>query len=231
MQSKVALVDGRTILVQYAFMNRDRQINTFTASLLVSSFDTDRKIFLGDNEYGSWAKPLSLQQPELNNSEALRGDNIAALMIHLGTIQPGETKRLITQLGQSPSLDAALPGIRRYWEASAVDSAFEHLAQFWENYLSVIQVETPDPSLNSMLNIHNPRQCHTTKNWSRYLSLYQLGLGSRGIGFRDSSQDVMGVMAHMPGEAKELIVKLLSVPAQRLGLPPVLPADDGGQRG
>jgi cellobiose phosphorylase len=211
MQSKAIAADGHTILVQYAFMNRDRLINFFTASEPVSSFDTDRKVFLGANEYGSWKNPLTLQQPELCNSEALRGDNIAALLIHLGAIQPGETKRLVTQLGQADSLDAALPGIRKYWDADAADAALADLARFWDDYLAAFQVETPDPSLNSMLNIHNPRQCHTTKNWSRYLSLYQLGLGSRGIGFRDSSQDVMGVMAHMPGEAKDLIVKLLSV--------------------
>jgi cellobiose phosphorylase len=72
-------------------------------------------------------------------------------------------------------------------------------------------VNTPDASMNSMLNVHNPRQCYMTKNWSRDLSLYQLGFGGRGIGFRDSSQDVMGVMAAMPEEARELIEKLLSV--------------------
>jgi cellobiose phosphorylase len=65
--------------------------------------------------------------------------------------------------------------------------------------------------MNSMLNIHNPRQCYITKSWSRYLSLYQLGFGARGIGFRDSSQDVLGVMSHIPEECRELIEKLLSV--------------------
>ena len=74
-----------------------------------------------------------------------------------------------------------------------------------------VQVKTPDASMNSMLNVHNPRQCYMTKNWSRDLSLYQLGFGGRGIGFRDSSQDVMGVMSAMPLEALELIEKLLSV--------------------
>jgi cellobiose phosphorylase len=211
MQSTAVTVGEHTILAQYAFIKRDWEINYFTASPPVSSFDTDRKIFLGDNEYGSWKAPLALQQPELCNSEALRGDNIAALLIHLGTIQPGETKRLVTQLGQAESVEAALPGIRKYWDVRAAETAFGDLARFWDGYLAAFQVETPDPSLNSMLNVHNPRQCHTTKNWSRYLSLYQLGLGSRGIGFRDSSQDVMGVMAHMPDEAKDLIVKLLSV--------------------
>ena len=211
MQSKAVDIDGHTILTQYAFMMRDIQVNTFTANLPVTSFETDRKNFLGDNEYGTWANPLSLQQPELSNYEALRGDNIGALLVPLGTLQPGASQRLITQLGQSASVEAAIPGIQKYWDASAVDAAFEELTLFWAEYLTALQVETPDASLNTMLNVHNPRQCHTTKNWSRYLSLYQLGLGARGIGFRDSSQDVLGVLAHMPDSAKNLMVQLLSV--------------------
>ena len=94
----------------------------------------------------------------------------------------------------------------------AVDRAFSELASSWDEYLSAFKVESPVPSFDSMVNVHNPRQCFVTKNWSRYLSLYQLGFGSdRGIGFRDSAQDIMGVMAHMPAQAAELALKLLSV--------------------
>ena len=53
-----------------------------------------------------------------------------------------------------------------------------------------------------MINVHNPRQCYITKQWSRYLSLYQLGYGARGIGIRDSSQDVMAVLASVPDEGR-----------------------------
>ena len=56
-----------------------------------------------------------------------------------------------------------------------------------------------------MVNVHNPRQCYVTLNWSRYLSLYQLGFGARGLGFRDSSQDVMGALAGAPVEARALL--------------------------
>ena len=199
------------ILVQYPFMLRDSQVNYFTSNGTVSSFDTDRKEFLGDNEYGTWADPSSLHKPELNNSEALRGDNIAALMHHLGSLQPGETQRVITQLGQAQNIQSALPRIQFYYNARNVEQAFDELAKFWDEYLGRLQVETPDAAMNRMLNIHNPRQCHTTKNWSRYLSLYQLGYGARGIGFRDSAQDVMGVLANMPAEGKTLLQQLLHV--------------------
>jgi cellobiose phosphorylase len=203
--------DGTLILAQFAFMNKDRRANFFTSNHPVSSFESDRKRFLGDNEYGTWANPLSLQEPELGDYEAQRGDNAGVLLHHLGVIQPGETVRLITQLGQEESVEKALPSIRRYRDPAQVELALEELAAFWDAYLSKLQVETPNTSMNSLLNVHNPRQCHTTKNWSRYLSLYQLGLGARGIGFRDSSQDVLGILIQMPEEGKDLIEKLLHV--------------------
>lgn len=209
MQSRVSVQDGLTVLRQYAFMHRDTRINYLTSNCPVSSFESDRKHFLGDNEYGSWASPLSLQEVELGNHEANRGDNIGALLHHLGTLQPGNTRRIVVQLGQAENVEQA--AIQRYLDESAVDAAFENLAQFWEEYLSALQVETPEASMNSMLNVHHPRQCHTTKNWSRYLSLYQLGMGTRGIGCRDSAQDLLGVMAHMPQESLTLIRQLLSI--------------------
>ncbi|HLF25009.1 MAG TPA: glycosyl transferase [Anaerolineae bacterium] len=212
MQSRAhADLNGRLILTQYPFLLRDIRVNYFTSNQPVSSFDSVRKRFLGENEYSTWANPLGLQQPELSNSEALRGDNIAALLHHLGTLRPGETKRLITQLGQAPSAEAARPAIHKYGDESEVDGALQRLSAFWDEYLAKMQVETPDASMNRMLNVHNPRQCYITKQWSRYLSLYQLGFGDRGIGFRDSAQDVMGILASVPHEGKALIKQLLHV--------------------
>jgi cellobiose phosphorylase len=201
---------GLRVLFQYAFMKRDTNVNLFTSNLAASSFTTDRKRFLGDNEYGTWKHPLMLDRGELDNYEARRGDTIAALMHRLGKLKPGEERRLITQLCQEPGLEAAMPQIERFRKPAEVDKAFKNMAAFWERHLSVLQVKTPEASFDSMVNVHNPRQCFITFNWSRYLSYYQLGLGSRGLGFRDSSQDVMGVAGHIPAMAKPLIVKLLS---------------------
>ena len=212
MQSKAVPMDkGRLILVQYPFMTRDLRINYFTSNQVISSFETDRTKFLGENEYHTWQKPLALTGDELNDSEALRGNNLAALMHHLGALAPGQTARVVTLLGQEANLDAALPVIKRFAEPVNVDAALHELATYWEKYLDVMQVETPDAAMNSMLNVFNPRQCYITRNWSRYLSLYQLGLGARGIGFRDSSQDVMAVVSQTPIEAKALMEQLLCV--------------------
>ncbi len=212
MQSKVYEDEGgMKILVQYPFMYKETRINYFTSNHPVSSFESDHKRFLGEDGYGTWAKPLSLDEAELSDYEARRGDNMAALLHHLGEIQPGETRRVITQLGQDQSIEKALSTINKFRDEENVERALQGLARFWDRYLSRMQVETPDINMNRMLNVHNPRQCYTTKNWSRYLSLYQLGLGARGMGFRDSSQDVMGIVAHVPEEGKELIRKLLHI--------------------
>jgi len=210
MQSKAVQDEDYTILIQYPFMFRDTKINYFTSNLPASSFETDRKRFLGENEYGTFRMPHSLQEAELSNTEALRGDNIAALLHHLGTLQPGETHRLITQLGQAHDLDAAHDEIRRFRQPEALEEELTKIEAFWSDYLAALQVETPDEDMNQMLNVHNPHQCYVTKTWSRYLSYYQLGLGSRGIGMRDSSQDLLAVMASVPEEGKEFLQTLLS---------------------
>lgn len=211
MTSRAEAVDGLRVLVQYPFMTRDFQINYFTASQEASSFETDRKAFLGANEYGTWAHPLSLDASELGCHAALRGDNIAALMLPQKALAPGESARVITLLGQASSLDAAAGTIRRFRDPACVDAAFAALRQNWDQTLSALQVTTPDEDFNRMVNIFNPRQCRTTFEWSRYLSYYQLGYGARGIGFRDSSQDCMGVLANIPEAAKALLIRLLSV--------------------
>jgi cellobiose phosphorylase len=203
--------NGMLTLIQYAFMRRETDVNLFTSNHPVSSFETDRKRFLGNNEYGTWSNPLSLQNKELGDYEANRGDNIGALMHHLGEFKEGQTKCFITQLGQEQSFEKARPGIEKYRDPEFINGELNRISNFWDRFLSTMQVETPDDNMNSMLNIHNPRQCFVTKNWSRYLSYYQLGIGTRGIGFRDSSQDIMGVISHIPDESKELLKKLLMI--------------------
>jgi cellobiose phosphorylase len=212
MQSRVhQFEEGRKVLTQYAFMHRDTRVNYLTASWPASSFESDRRRFLGDNEYGTWAAPLSLKSPELGNYEAQRGDNVGALMLHLGVLAPNEGRRVVTQLGQCESVHKRIDGIRDFWNPERADRELREMARFWDEYLAKQNVATPDPDLDHMLNVHNPRQCFITLNWSRYLSIYQPGYGSRGIGFRDSSQDVLGVLPSAPDRAKELLKKLLAV--------------------
>ena len=203
--------DGCKVVFQYAFMKKDTNMNYYTSNHPVSSVETDRKLFLGNSGYGTWQKPMSLFEDEFSNYEARRGDNICALMHHLDMVAPKETKRIILQLGQCASFDSEIGEIKKFRRKDVVNGELRKLSEYWDAYLSPLSVETPNKEFNTMVNIHNPRQCYMTKNWSRYLSLYQLGLGARGIGFRDSSQDVLGVMSNMSDEARELIEMLLKV--------------------
>jgi cellobiose phosphorylase len=199
------------VLSQAPFMFKDIRRNYFTSNLPVSSFDTDRHAFLGQHGYGTWASPLSLQKEALGNTLAVRGDNIAALMLKLGSIPAGESRSAILLLGQASSVADAMPTITRFRDERLVEAAFQDLCAGWDRILATAQVRTPDGDMDRMLNIHNPRQCTITMNWSRYLSLYQLGFGARGIGFRDSSQDVMGALMGSPSASKDLLRKLLHV--------------------
>lgn len=200
----------QVILTQYAWMKKESEVNFFSSNAPASSYETVRSSFLGNNEYGGWADPKSLYEEQLNSTLAKRGDNIAALMHPVKGLKPGESRRIITQLGQGhPEKIKTI--IEKYRNESAVDKAFIELKKFWEEYLSKFSISTPDESFNTMVNVHNPRQCHTTFNWSRYLSLYQLGLGARGLGFRDSSQDVMGIIIQMPEKGRKLLETLLSI--------------------
>ena len=209
MSEALELDAGRMALLQYAFMRKDAAVNFVSASIPVQSFDSDRARFLGANEYGTWRRPGALLARSLSNYEARRGDNIGALRLDLGTLVPGAQKRVATFLGQAPRADVS--GIvGRYADPVAVDAALAQQAQSWESALSAFQCRTPDPAFDSMVNIHNARQCLVTMNWSRYLSLYQLGIGTRGIGFRDSSQDVMGALVADPDTSWALIARLLS---------------------
>jgi cellobiose phosphorylase len=223
-----------TTLLQYAFMRRDTQVNFLSANRPVDSFESDRQLFLGKRGTGTWANPAALQNDHFTNYEARRGDNIGALLIKLGAMAPQQSERTLVQFGQADRSEFA-QAIRQFRDEKAVDQAFADLSAYWDRYLSKFQCQTPDPNFDAMVNIHNPRQCQTTFFWSRYLSLYQLGLGFRGLGFRDSSQDSMGVLASIPDEAKELQSKILSTQradgsAMHQFFPGTMEANEGDSR-
>lgn len=201
--------DNNYIITQSAFMKKDKAINYFTANKTISSFETDRKKFLGNNEYCSWKDPMSLYNENFSNTEVNRGDNITALMIPLGIIEPGKTEQVITQLGQTDKIENVLADIKYFKNPQNIQKSLNKIKKFWNDNLSVLNIETPDNPMNSMVNIHNPKQCYITMSWSRYLSLYQLGYGSRGIGFRDSCQDLLGIIPQKPVNVKKLLIKIL----------------------
>lgn len=217
MQARMMKNSDGTIagVAQEAFMQKGRGENWFAAvGAPIKCFETDRENFLGDYGFGGWAKPAMLNMPIFSNTEALRGNNIAALLLDLGEIAPGQIKEAVTLLGQSPNAEADISNFGKWGNPAAVEIGLKKLVASWNSSLDRFQTVTPSPAMNSLVNIHNARQCRMTANWSRYLSLYQLGLGARGMGFRDSSQDVMGILHAAPEEGKNLLKTLLSVQKQ-----------------
>jgi cellobiose phosphorylase len=136
---------GKKILAQFAFMNRAQRQTYFTANVPVSSFETERRVFLGDNEYGTFQQPKSLLAAELSSSLALRGDNIGALLLPLGALAPGQSARFVTLLTQqdgSPteSLAAARGLFDKYRDHQAVAVALTTMQRSWDDYLGHVQV-------------------------------------------------------------------------------------------
>jgi cellobiose phosphorylase len=204
------------VITQYPHMAEGKRANFLTANRPMDSFTTDRNKFLGDHGYGTHSQPEALTEDHLDNYQALRADNgnsIAAILYRLGAVAQGQEARIIIQLGQNTSVEAASDSLARFQDPEKVDAAFKDLNDTWRAYLDHLRdVETPDPALNKIVNTLGPRQNHATFFWSRYLSLNQLGYGSdRGIGVRDTNQDLLGVLPYMPDKAREMIEKLLSV--------------------
>jgi cellobiose phosphorylase len=101
------------------------------------------------------------------------------------------------------------PVIAKYLNKTDADKAFESLKSYWDQLLGVLQVQTPDEHVNRMVNIWNAYQCMVTFNMSRSASLYESGIG-RGLGFRDSNQDLLGFVQMVPERARQRILDLAS---------------------
>jgi len=203
-------------IIQYPHMAEGRRANFLAGDRPFDSFTTDRNHFLGRFGYGTYAAPGGLLDEHLDNYEAPRADNgnsIAAILYPLGTLEPGKEARLILQLGQGSGAADMAESIARFRDPARVDQAYLELKGNWRAYLDRFrEVKTPDAALDRVINVLGPRQNHATFFWSRYLSLNQLGYGGdRGIGVRDSNQDLMGVLPYMPEKAREMIERLLSV--------------------
>jgi cellobiose phosphorylase len=204
------------VIIQYPHMAEGRRANFLTGDRPFDSFTTDRNHFLGRFGYGTFAAPGGLLEESLDDYEAPRADNgnsIAAILYRLGTLDVGKEARLILQLGQASGAADMAEAIARFRDPARVDEAFRALTGDWRAYLDRFrEVKTPDAALDRVINVLGPRQNHATFFWSRYLSLNQLGYGGdRGIGVRDSNQDLMGVLPYMPEKAREMIERLLSV--------------------
>ena len=183
-------------------------------------WDTDRNTFLG--HMGQWADPQAVREERSAFSKITGWYPIGChhLVIELA---PGERRRatFILGYGQNPRDQKFLsPGVIRkdtahalmakYASFEAVDAAFEGLSKYWDGLLGNFRLESSEKKLNRMVNIWHQYQCMVTFNMSRSASYYETGTG-RGMGFRDSCQDLYGFMHIVPDRARERIIDIASI--------------------
>ena len=188
-------------------------------------FDTSRDEFLG--KFNGWDTPQVIAEGLAHNSVAHGWAPIAAPRVRV-ELAPGETRTLVFVLGyievdpankwEDPN-DPAKVGIinkrpahelfGRFADATAVDAAFAELNDYWRDLLSTYSVDSGDERLDRMVNIWNQYQCMVTFNMSRSASYYESGTG-RGMGFRDSNQDLLGFVHLIPERARERIIDIAS---------------------
>ncbi|HSB67364.1 MAG TPA: glycosyl transferase [Anaerolineales bacterium] len=191
-------VDGGIIYMNTTFRNT----TTFLGSSVApSGFETERETFIGS--YRDLSNPWVVEIGTPTNSQAARGNNVGVLC-HDIQLNPGEEKDIIYILGVTEDA-SQVPGlVARYSQSGVIQQAFEALRADWAEYLGTLQVETPDPEMNAMLNVWNQVQCRATLFWSRFASAYETGLG-RGMGTRDSAQDTLATVQNAPERARKTL--------------------------
>ena len=185
-----------------------------------TGWDTDRNTFLG--HMGDWSDPQLVREERSAFSRITGWYPIGCHHLEI-ILAPGESRRIIFTLGygQNPRDQKFIaPGIIRkdtakwvcgkFSDLSAVDAALSELSAYWDRLLGNYQLHSGNEKLNRMVNIWHQYQCMVTFNMSRSASYYETGTG-RGMGFRDSCQDLYGFMHIVPDRARERIIDIASI--------------------
>jgi N,N'-diacetylchitobiose phosphorylase len=203
-----------------SFENRDQGRHTFFTLLgaKIAGFDTTREAFLGP--YGSYNNPRMVVTGEPTGSLA-HGDNACAAVCADVELAPGEERELMVLMGVGQPKDAGQKARARVPDATAARRALAELEQHWHSRLGRVQVQTPDPEFNSMVNVWNAYNCLITYAWSRAASLVYAG-GRDGLGYRDTVQDILGVLPAIPEEAGTRLELMLTGQCSSGGAMPVV---------
>jgi cellobiose phosphorylase len=191
----------------------------FACSEPLAGFDTQREAFLG--AWRGWDRPQAVESGKSNNSIAHGWSPIGSHHVKV-SLAPGETKRIQFALGyfenqrdakfdppgtQTINKTLVAPKIAQYRDLATADAAFDRLRAYWNALLGIFEVASPDEHVNRMVNIWNAYQCMATFNMSRSASTFESGIG-RGLGFRDSNQDLLGFVHMVPERARQRILDL-----------------------
>jgi cellobiose phosphorylase len=210
-------VDGSVIYHVTEYRERRNHFAFYSVNRPVDGYDTDRERFLG--LYNGFDRPDAVFEGRSRDSWAHGWSPIASH--HLAVeLAPGAEDRLVFVLGYVENhdhakwteagridIEAARQLIGRFATADAVDAARADLARHWDGLLSGWSLDSHDERLDRLVNVWNPYQCVVTLNASRSASLFESGI-SRGIGFRDSNQDLLATAHNLPGRTRERILDL-----------------------
>ena len=230
-------VDGSVIYHKTEYKERRNHYAFYSVNAPVDGFDTDRETFIG--LYNEFRDPQNVMAGVSTGSIAHGWSPVASHYIEV-ELQPGESKDYVFLLGYVENeqeekfvLDAEgklvfdVPGllhsgsspvinkakaqelIAAFDTTEKVDAAFAELKIYWDALLSVYSVKSPEEKLDRMVNIWNQYQCMVTFNMSRSASFFESGIG-RGMGFRDSNQDLVGFVHQIPERARERIIDIAS---------------------
>lgn len=212
-------VKGSTIYHKTEFKERRNHYAFFNVNTPIDGFDTDRDIWKGT--YNDFDRPDAVFEGKPRNSEAHGWSPCGSHYIEV-ELAPGEEKSFVFTLGyievepedkwESKGVINKAPAealMARFDTDEKVDAELKKLADYWEGLLSTIQVDTGDECIDRSVNIWNQYQCMVTFNMSRSASFFETGIG-RGMGFRDSNQDLIGFVHQVPSRARERIIDIAS---------------------
>ncbi|MDC7224771.1 MAG: glycosyl transferase, partial [Spirochaetales bacterium] len=210
-------IDGSAIYHKTEYKERRNHFAFYSVNAPIQGFDTDRESFMG--LYNGFDDPQVVREGRAGDSVAHGWSPIASHYLEV-ELKPGESKDFIFLLGYVEMAEEekweskgvinkskAREMIAKYSTVEAVDKAFEDLGVYWEDLLSRYVLNSKDDRLNRMVNIWNQYQCMVTFNMSRSASFFETGIG-RGMGFRDSNQDLIGFVHQVPDRAKERILDI-----------------------
>ena len=210
-------IEGSTIFHKTEYKERRDHFAFYTVNAPLCGFDTDRESFMG--LYNGFENPQTVLAGKPNNSVADGWSPVASHCLDV-SLEAGEEKTFVFVLGYvenefekkfnadgSMNKSKAYSMIEQMNTAEKADKALSELKEYWNELLSRINVNSPDEKLNRMVNIWNQYQCMVTFNMSRSASYFESGIG-RGMGFRDSNQDLLGFMHQIPDRARERILDL-----------------------
>ena len=219
---EVEIVDS-TIFHKTEYRERRNHYAVYSVNAKIDGFDTIRDEFLG--AYNGTDDPTAVKNGACTNSVASGWQPIASHQINI-TLNPGETRSFVFVLGyiENPEDEKweskgvvnkkrAYEMLERYKTDADVDKAFAELNEYWNGLLSKYTVKSSNDKVDRMVNIWNQYQCMVTFNMSRSASYYESGIG-RGMGFRDSCQDLLGFVHLIPDRARERIIDIASTQFQ-----------------